>query len=132
MSSTFANFRQLRVDAKFTIGTEAANVINVAIQLIDRENGNELGEAVAVQYYLATDSAGQAVASDPGDIVIGTDGTIITEFTTDVCGLVVSEADGDIDFDVTHTLDNDYYLVLIMPDGKLQISSILGFVHGAS
>ena len=127
MASTFNSHPNLKIGAKFTIGTEATNAINVAIQLIDRDNGNELGEAVCLGWYLAADSAGQTIATAPsGGIAIGTDG-LLQEFTANVAGLVTCEADGDIDVTLTESTAKSFYLVLVAPDGKLLISSAITF-----
>ena len=110
-----------------TIGTEAANVINVSIPIVDG-NGDAVTERAVINYWLSTDSAGDTVGADPGAIAIGTNGTIIVEFTDDVCGKVVSEANGVIDFNVTHTSTNGYYLNFEMPwSGKKKTTSIIQF-----
>lgn len=125
--SKFSSHPDLKIDAKFTIGAEAANAINVAIQLKDRENGNELAERVALHWYLSADANGDAIASAPsGGIAIGTDGLLL-EWTNNVSGLVVSEADGDIDVTITDTGTPTMYLILVAPDGKLLPSGAITF-----
>lgn len=125
--SRFETVRDLKIGAKFTIGTEAANAINVAVQLLDRENGNEIASRVGMAWYLAGDANGNTIASAPsGGIAIGTDGLLL-EWTANVSGWVVSEADGDIDVVITDTGTPTVYLVLIAPDGKLLISGAITF-----
>ena len=125
--SNFSSYPKLRIDAKFTVGAEAANVINVGVQLIDRHNGNQLGEAVGLPWYLSTVATGQVISTAPsGGIAIGTDGLLI-EWTANISGLVVSEADGDIDVDITDTGTPTFYLVLVAPDGKLLVSPAITF-----
>lgn len=132
MSSTFNSHPDLKIDAKFSVGTEAADAINVVVQLVDRENGNEVGERIGLMWYLSSDANGDAIASAPsGGIAIGTDGLLI-EWTANVAGFVISEVDGDIDVTLTETGDGYFYLVLVMPDGKRMVSGIIDFVHGAS
>lgn len=69
----------LKIRPGFTIGVEADNVINVAIQLFDRENGNELSERAGVTGYLASDATGDTflVAGPDGGVAIGTDGMMV-------------------------------------------------------
>ena len=123
----FQNNRDLKIAAKFTIGTEAANAINVAVQLRDRENGNEITERVALNWYLASDATGDTISSAAtGGIAIGTDGLLI-EWTNNISGLVISEADGDIDVTITDTGTPTFYLVLVAPDGKLYPSAAITF-----
>lgn len=127
MGTRFDQKKPLLIDADFTVGTEATNAINVAIQLKDRVDGGELGEAVALNWYLASAATGQTVASAPdGGIAIGTDGVLI-EWTANVSGLVISEADGDIDVTLTESSTGTWYLVLVAPDGKLLISGAITF-----
>lgn len=127
MSSTFNSHPKLKASAQFTIGAEAANAINVGIQLVDRENGNELGERLAVPFYLSSDANGDAIAAAPsGGIAIGTDGLMI-EWTANVAGLLVSESDGDVDVTLTEAGAGTWYLILVMPDGKLVPSGAITF-----
>ena len=128
MGSTFKSHPDLKIDADFTVGSEAANVINVAVQLVDRLNGNEVAEAVPLMWYLSSDAAGQSVASAPSaGTAIGTDGTIIAEITAEVFGYAITEADGDIDFDIEEAGSGTWYLNLVMPDGKREVSGAITF-----
>lgn len=128
MSSTFQSNNPLRVSAVFTVGTEAADVINVAVQFKDRDNGNELGSRVAIPMYLSDDANGDSVAgtAPSGGIAIGTDGLFI-EWTADKAGLAVSESDGDFDIDITEAGADTWYLVAVMPDGSLEVSAAITF-----
>lgn len=113
--------------ATFTVGAEGTNAINVAIQLTDAA-GDALAEAVALPFYLATDSAGlNASGTAPdGGIAIGTDGSLI-EWTANLSGLAISEADGDIDITLTESAGATWYLVLVLPDGSLAVSGAITF-----
>lgn len=125
--SKFSSHPNLKIDAKFTIGAEATNAINVAIQLKDRENGNELAERVALHWYLSADTNGDAIAVVPdGGIAIGTDGLLL-EWTANLSGMVISEADGDIDVTITESTAKSFYLILVAPDGKLLSSGAITF-----
>lgn len=115
------------VTAVFTVGTEATNVINVAIQLNDQE-GKALSEVTALDFYLADDAAGLTPSSTAptGGIAIGTDGALI-ESVANLSGTMVSEADGDIDIDITDTGTPTFYLVVRLPQGGLAISDAITF-----
>jgi len=128
MGSKFNSHPDLKIDANFTVGAEATNAINVAIQLLDRENGNEIAERVSLAWYLANDANGDTPSSvaPTGGAAIGTDGALI-EWTANLSGLVISEIDGDIDITLTDTGTPTFYLVLVMPDGKLQVSGAITF-----
>lgn len=111
--------------ATFVVGDQAGNIINVAIQLIDAL-GNDLAEAAAVPWYLADDAAGldpSTVAHSAG-ASIGTDGALI-EWTANLSGMAISEADGDIDIDFEEAGALTRYLVLVMPNGELAISGAI-------
>ncbi len=125
--STFSNSRNLKLSAAFTIGAEAGNAITVNVQLKDRENGNELSERAAVEFYLSDDPNGDTVVAAATSLAAGTDG-VMQEFIPNSAGRLVSEADGDIDVVVGDASGvATYYLVLVMPDGKLVVSSAITF-----
>lgn len=128
MGSTFNSFPDLKIKANFTVGTESTNAINVAVQLMDRENGNEVAERIGMAWYLSADANGDAIAgaAPTGGIAIGTDGLLL-EWTANLSGWVVSEADGDIDVTLTDTGTPTFYLVLVAPDGKLYVSGAITF-----
>ncbi|MBN50037.1 MAG: hypothetical protein CMN85_10885 [Spongiibacteraceae bacterium] len=114
--------------ATITVGTEAANVINVAIQL-EQPNGDALDEFGYVTAYLSDDSGGDGVAgtAPSGTVVIGTDGAIIGEITAKKVLLLQSEADGDIDINITETGADTWYLVVILPSGVKVVSDAITF-----
>jgi hypothetical protein len=120
------------ITATMVVGIEAADVINVAIQLVDPA-GTAVAERMGVMWYLSTDAEGDnvAAAAPSGGIAIGTDG-LLFEWTANLAGWAISEVDGDIDVSLTETGDGFFYLILVMPNGKLVVSDIIDFVHGAS
>ena len=128
MGSNYQNHPDLKIRPVFTVGAESSDVINVAVQLVDRLNGNEVSERVAMPWYLSTDSAGDAPAGTAPDagVAIGTDGALI-EWTANLSGLVISEADGDIDIDLEESGALTVYLNLVTPDGKIYTSGAITF-----
>lgn len=111
--------------AVITVGTEAANVINVAIQLNDAA-GTALARRGFVSAYLSDDANGDSiVATAPDTVAIGTDGVYIPLITGKRFDLV-SEADGDIDINITKSGASTYYLVLVLGD-KLTVSGAITF-----
>jgi hypothetical protein len=112
----------------FVIGAEAANIINVAIQLKD-SLAADLAVRGAVDAYLSDDANGDSIAAvaPDGGIAIGVDGLLIAQVTNKAFRLV-SEADGDIDVNITHAAGaKTLYLILIMPDGRLVASNAITF-----
>lgn len=115
-------------DATFTAGTETAgDAITVAIQLLDG-NGDEITAQAAVICYLSDDSGGDGAVAATQELASGTDGDYI-ELVANSVGILVSEADGDIDLVITgHDTDAEtYYIVLIMPNGELVVSDAIEF-----
>jgi len=112
----------------YTIGTEAANVINVGLQLNDAE-GNAIAAIAALNFYLSSDAAGKDIeSSGPDSIAIGTDGSLyMSGGDSLIAGLMVSEADGDIDLDLTHAGADTFYFCTILPDGSVAVSSAITF-----
>jgi len=117
-----AESKSIKIKPVFMVAAEAANVKTVSIQLIDRENGNEISERVTLLWYLSADANGDAIGTAPsGGTAAGTDGLLI-EWTANLAGIVTSEADGDIDIAMTEAGALTNYLILVMPDGKLYAS----------
>ncbi len=119
-------FKTVEVDsASFTVGTEAANVINVAIQL---KNGGDLIIRGGVFGYLSDDANGDSIAASApsGGIAIGTDGLAIPVVANKAFQLV-SESDGDIDIDITEVGTATWWFVLILPSGELVVSGGIVF-----
>lgn len=114
-------------DVEFTIGDEASNIINVALQF----KGPDLNDAtqrVSVTAYLSDDEDGSSVAGTaPTTVAIGTDGVAIP-LVTGKCFQLISEEDGTLDLDVTLSSGADtFYLVVVMPDGSLKVSEEITF-----
>lgn len=114
-------------DATITVSAEATNVVTVGIQLLDG-NGDDLANVAGVYFYLSDDSGGSGVAATApdGGIAIGTDGTL-AQVVAGKCGWLISEADGDIDIEVTESGTDTFYLVLILPSGEIVVSDALTF-----
>lgn len=113
--------------ATITVGAEETDVINVGIQLKDA-NGNNIAERVSLFAYLSDDANGDSVAGTaPDTVAIGTDGLAIPLIAGKAFQLT-SEADGDIDINITENGADTWYLVLVMPDGSLVVSGAITFV----
>lgn len=112
----------------FVVGAEAANAINVAAQLVDA-HGRNLEIAAALTIYLATDAAGlsPATIAPTAGMVIGTDGALI-ESVANLSGTVISKTDGKFDITLTDVGVPTFYMVSVLPDGKLAISGAITFV----
>jgi len=85
--------------------------------------GNDVSHPITVNCYLSTDSAGQTLAIDSTDtteIAIGTDGTILAELAADIMAVCVSEADGDLDLEVTVVDSKTVYFNVVMPNGEVK------------
>lgn len=70
----------------FTIGTEATDIINVALQVKDFA-GADAAARRRLHAYLSSDANGDVVAASPQGVDIGTDGTLIPKTGTRVTGL---------------------------------------------
>lgn len=129
MPARFENFERMRVDAKLAaLSAEVANARTASIQFIDRLSKDELGERVAVQFYLADDAYGDtpSTVAPSGGLAAGTDGAVI-ESVANLSGVAISEVDGDLDVTITEIGVKSYYLILIMPDGKVWSSGAIAF-----
>lgn len=109
------------------VGAESTNVINVTVQLKDAA-GDDLAVRGSVLAYLSDDANGDSIAgtAPDGGVAIGTDGLLIAQVANKAFQLV-SEADGDIDIDITESGADTWYLILVMPDGRLVASEAITF-----
>lgn len=115
------------IQVGYTIGAESANTITVSCQLRDSV-GTDIAYAAVVEQYLSSDSAGQTAVAAATSLASGTDGTILTEFTSNKHWSVVSEADGDIDIVVGDAVGAaTYYLNTVLPGGMVVTSAVLTF-----
>jgi hypothetical protein len=116
------------LDASFVIGAESGgNVINVGIQLKLDKSQVDSAARKAVYAYLSDDANGDSLAATAIDAAaIGTDGLLIS-LVTGKCWLLVSEADGDIDVNLTQDATGTWYLILVMPNGRLVPSGAITF-----
>jgi hypothetical protein len=114
-------------DVDFTIGSEGGNVINAGLQLNDA-GGDALATRASVFAYLSDDANGDSIAwtAPDGGWAIGTDGLLIPVVTSKAAQLV-SEADGDIDINITESSVDTWYLIVILPNGKLVASEAITF-----
>lgn len=113
--------------ASLSVGAEAGNAIVVSIQLQDM-NGNDLANRGSVLAYLSDDANGDSVAATApdGGVAIGTDGLAIP-LVAGKCFLLTSEADGDIDLELTESGADTWYLVVVLPHGELAVSGAITF-----
>lgn len=109
-------------DATITVATNTAT-----IQLLDGA-GNALATAAGVQWYLSDDADGSSLtaAAPSGGIAIGTDGLLI-EQTANTSGLLITESDGTADVALTEAGAATWYLVVVLPSGKLVVSDGIVF-----
>ena len=114
-------------DVDFTIGAEAANVINVGIQLNDA-GGTALATRASLLAYLSDDANGDSIAATApdGNVAVGTDG-LCMHMITDKLFVLTSEADGDIDLDIGESGADTWYLILVLPNGLLVASTAITF-----
>jgi hypothetical protein len=113
--------------ATIAVGTEAGDAIPVTIQLVDQA-GVDLAHRGAVLFYLADDAAGDtpSTTAPTGGLAIGTDGALV-EWADNLSGLMISEADGDIDVTLTDSGTPTFYLILVLPNGELVASAAITF-----
>ena len=109
----------------YVIGAEVGDDINLGIQFKDAA-GVDMATPVSCRWYLSDDTAGldPATAAPDGGGVIGTDGAMI-ESVANLSGMLVSEADGAVDIDWTDAGTLTKYMVIVMPNGSLQISAAM-------
>ena len=112
----------------FTIGAEAADVINVTIRL--RANASD---AVAVRNvlrcYLSDDVDGDDVtaAAPDGGVATGASGFILVEEVANIVWTQQTGPVGACDINITETGAKTFYLVIVFGDGRIAVSSAITF-----
>jgi len=119
------------VDAEITVGAPTAGSFPVAVQLLG-PSGKVLKAPACVFCYLAKDAEGKTICVDGTDTTsldAGTDGLMVETagYATAVSGHFVSEDDGDIDITAIVLTTRTMYLVVVLPSGKLVISTIMTY-----
>lgn len=110
------------------VGTEAADVINVACTFEDA-HGKAITEVGALLFYLADDATGETptAAVPDASLAIGTDGALL-EIVSNSYGYAFSDVAGAIDIDIGDVTGTPtWYLCFVLPNGKLAISGAITF-----
>jgi len=111
--------------ASIVVGAKVTNTRPITVQLKDGQ-GKDLAYRGAVHVALLLDVNGDnfAVTGGTTGIAIGTDGALLP-IVTKKHWLAISEADGDIDLTWTDTGTEVAYVAIILPNGKMIISTAL-------
>jgi len=139
-NATNAHIVQLRSDTtlvddlvnmtvSMTVGAEATNAIIVAVAVLSGHTGTAFSSAIALPFYLSSDSAGQVLeAGTDAAITAGTDGLVILNGgDSSVAGTLITETTGEMDLTITDTGADTYYVNVILPNGKVQTSGVVTF-----
>jgi hypothetical protein len=112
---------------EITVGTEAADVINVGLQVNDAE-GVAVAAAVGLHAWLSDTAAAAVTATAPSaGVAIGTDGVIIVEHTADILFELLTDAVGALDLDIGEVGVDTWYLNVRLPDGSVVSSAAITF-----
>lgn len=114
--------------ATITVGEEDTDVINVAVQLKDA-NGTAVAATQVVQAFLSDDSAGADIATTApdGGTAAGTNGFILVEDVAEKLFTIETKSDGSFDIDITESGTATWYLVVVLPNGKVSVSGAITF-----
>jgi len=109
--------------ATWVVGTEASNDVTATLQLEDAD-GNDLSGMHVVWVYCSDDSGGDGIcgSAPDGGIATGTDGATLDEPEDNKLMMVLSESDGDVDFTLTESGADTFYLVAVLSNGEIVVS----------
>ena len=111
------------LDVEFTVTDNDSTTPNIAMQFKDIA-GNDIDHPVCVVCYVSSDTAGQTLSGgDVTELAIGTDGTLLAEFTANQIGIFVAESDGDLDVEVTVGEADTAYWNVVMLNGEVKTFS---------
>lgn len=115
------------LSASFTVGTEATNAINVAVQLVDGTGVNVAVRKALPWYLSSAANGGTRLGTAPnGGTAIGANGSLI-ESIAELSGLMIFNASGQADINITDSGTPTMYLVVVMPNGSLAVSGAITF-----
>jgi len=116
------------LDASFTIGTEGSNAITVNVAVKTNHGQTTVASRRALMCYLSDTATGAGVtATAPAtSVVAGTNGKVDALVTKKVF-LCTTDATGNLDIVIAETGVATWYLVMVMPDGRLVVSGAITF-----
>jgi len=114
-------------EVSYTIGDEAADTINVAGQLLDK-NGDAHQEITVVDLMLSDSPSGVGIAATaPSGVVAGTDGLILDATVADKLLKIQTDVDGKFDIDIIEDGADTWYAASIIK-GEQSVSDEITFV----
>lgn len=114
------------IGVELTVGAEDADVINVALQVVDA-SGNAVDDDYSFYAWLS-DAVGSAVtATAPdGGVAVGTDGVIVETHTANASFELLTDG-GALDLDIEESGAATWYLNVRLPDGRVVSSGAITF-----
>lgn len=112
----------------FVIGAETGgNTINVAMKFLDA-TGVPCWQKASVEAFLSDSATVLALtATTPTSVAIGTNGSILAEVAGKMFNLI-SNAAGLCDINIVKNTPTTYFLVVILPTGKIVVSGPITLV----
>jgi len=94
---------------------------------LEDADGNDISAIAHVHAYLSDVSTGIGISgtAPATSVAIGTDGAIIVEEVTKLAWWLQSEADGDIDLNITEVGAQTWYMVVVLPNGFQIVSTAI-------
>ena len=112
---------------EFTVGAEAADVINVALQIQDAA-GADLAEAKAFLAWLSDTAGVEPTTTAPSvGTTIGTDGELLYEPLADIVLELLTDTDGVLDLDIEEAAVDTWFLNVRLADGSVVSSAAITF-----
>jgi hypothetical protein len=127
------NLAQMQADlginwtVSIVVGAEAADVINVALQVEDAE-GNALAEQKSFLAWLSDTAVAALTGTAPSaGTAIGTDGIIIVEHTAETLFELLTDSAGVLDLDIGEAGIDTWFLNIRLADGSIVSSATITF-----
>ncbi len=114
------------VDVGFTIGAEAADVRDIAVQLKDAY-GTNIAEAQLVHVLVLADAAAAALATTGGStgIAVDTNGILLATDLAKKAFRFLTNGSGLLDLKWTDTGTEAVYLGVVLSNGRMKISAVV-------
>ena len=118
------------IDVVITIGTQAADVINVSLQVVIGDAQNIDINVVLVAWLTDTQGADAAISSAAPDVgvALGTDGALVAELVANLMFYMVTDEVGVVDLDIEDATGTPtWYLNVALPGGGVAVSDAITF-----
>jgi hypothetical protein len=110
---------------EFTVGDEAANVINVALQVVDADRVALALQLAFIAWLSDTEAAVMTGTTPSVGTSIGTEGVIFHEYAPEILFELLTNADGLLDLNIEEVGTYTWWLNVRLPGGEVVSTEVV-------